>query len=297
MNLRKMWHAFRAASGVWRNRIRQLKIWKLGVLMAFLSAIGLANLYLESSYVASLEAAVNLACAPFGGSEFCFLGALTNFMAEAGSVASIFSLILTVVYAYTFFLKGVNAILPGVVSFLFMIILLVYGMAVAPVERIILQYLDLLVPGGLFADYATWSPIAATTALWIMKALTAALTCLQVYVTVRIGIGVYREGELFRENPFYVRWSSPAEAVPGVRDVVTEYLRALRSRWGYGSIAERPMSKEDPVSMGGTDRLSEHGEAASREPARMQMNLTKQRAKERNRRANRAARKARRSSR
>ncbi|WP_420112045.1 hypothetical protein [Pseudactinotalea sp.] len=286
---------FGQASRVWRRRIRQLRFWKAGILFSVFWVIMFATSYLEAYAISTADDLVGSTCSE--GPEalpFCLTGLILGWGMSVGAHLGMAAAIAFVVYAYAYVLKGVVAYLPVFASTIVTIALFWVGIAWKPAELLLVDVVVHLYPQSLRDGYASVVGWSAPIASALMSLFTLFVGGLQVWVVGRLGLGIWRKGDEYRGSVFYKKWSAPAEAYPGVRDVFGEFLSRFRSANPSSCL---PGSRD--LEPDGSDGVSKGpvlwaGRGSQGEAGRRPLNPAQRQKKDKSRRASRAAKVARR---
>lgn len=240
-SLRKMLSAFKAASQVWSAYMKRLKLWKWAAAVVGIFLVVLMMAYFEA---------------------YAFQELPKTHLSPLPEIGSLFILILLVVYAYSLILKAISVYLPWPVSLLVTGAVLVFAKLREPLERLLVDYLVYILPSFWKHDFPSIQPVGTCFASVAMNGVTLVFLIGQVWVVMRLGIGLFRYGGDFKESRTYRRWSKP-----------------------------EPTGEED------SSNSSNDGESHDDLPPQRSLTKKQQRIKDRTRRANRAARKARRANR
>lgn len=286
---------FGQASKVWRNRIRQLRFWKVGILFLAFWAIMLATSYLEAHTISTANDLASSACSDdLEALPVCLMGLMLGWGVSVGAHLGMAAAITLVVYAYAYMLKGVTAYLPVFASTIVAIVLAYIGFKWRPVEFLLVDVFAHLYPKSLKDGYVSVVGWAAPIASVLMSLFALFVSGLQAWVVGRIGVGIWRKGDEYKKSSFYKKWSAPTEAYPGVREVFGELFTRSFANSSLGGLLksqnlESEGSGRSPEGPASGEGYEAHGEAGKRP-----LSPAQRRKKDRSRRAARAARAARR---
>lgn len=273
--------------------MRQLRMWKIGIVFAVLGAVTIATSHLESYTLHSANDLVGQTCS--GGVEAlpaCVVGLVTSLTMQVTVLFGLLTAILFVVYAYTYALKGLTTYLPWYVALGISAGLFVLGRFQAPVTHLLVDVLVHIYPSALQEDFLAVAGWGAPLASFLMKVSTLLLGGMQLYVILRLGAGFLRHGEDFVESTVYRRWSEPVESFPGIIELCSGYVAQWRRRF---SVAVRnttsDTSRDRPT--GGEPNAEPVRDVELTAPQRRTLSTSQVRAKRKSRAAGRAARRAR----
>lgn len=295
--VKKMFRAVGCGARVWSRRLRQLQYWRLGLFFGALAAVSVLTAHIESFSLSMSEDMLNGACGESLGDLFvCMTGILGVITVTLSVRLGVLVVVALVVYAYTFALKGISTYLPWYLSLVITGGIAVLGHFHQPMNDLIVGAVTHIYPPILRDDFSMMARWATPAASALMKIFTISLAVLQVYVTGRIALGVFRRGDLYRESEFFLRWSEDAEPVPGMREVLVEGARRYRLagvlrrfnglRRNGGIRSEEPRNNAE---RGPKDHLRATDDAL----ARRRRNAAKRQRRKTNKRARRARRGAR----
>lgn len=274
--------------------MRQLRMWKIGIVFAIFGAITIATSHLESYTQQMAHDLVGQTCRS-GALEAlpaCLVGLITSLSMQVSVLFGLLTAILFVVYAYTYTLKGLSTYLPWYLSLGVSAGLFVLGRFQAPVAHLLVEVLAHGYPSGLQDDFLAVAAWGAPLASYLMKASTLVMGGMQFYVILRLGAGFMRHGDNFIESKVYRRWSQPVESYPGIIELSSEYIVQWRRRFSVAVMnttsdksRDRPTEPElDAEPMFDLDQTASH---------RRVLSTSQLRAKKKSREAGRAARRAR----
>ena len=141
------------------------------------------------------------------GSPVFLAGALLEKSFRLSAIIGVLGLVLGVFSAYAYLLKWASAYLPAFLSIPAVVALFVLARLTQPIQQTVAEQLVLVYPRAFRDEFLSVLPSATTAASWLMGLFGVCWFCLQAYVVLRVGFGLYREGWSFRQSGFYRLWA------------------------------------------------------------------------------------------